>query len=180
MVREYGRTAKRNLREGAKKMESAMTAAARVRREFQLGRPPKALGENEHPEPLHPAVLWKRATEALEDFRKRMTSAKLNPQHARAAVIYIESTAPELPRFLPLEEEGESSEERRKNVVEFLMSRSDDVIVLGMIFEQWDEEAHKKAIFPKLFFGLNAKGMAVLRHAAEVVFEAGEFGKNVN
>lgn len=168
----------KNLRAGAKKMEDAMTPAARVRREFRLGRPPKPIGENEQPEPLHPVVVWRRANEAVSSFRERMTAAKLKPCHVAAAIVYVEQTDPEQPRLLALEEEGKSLEEMQSAAFEVL--GRPDVITLGMIFGQIDEQTKQKAIFPYLFFGLNQRGMAVLKRAAAVEFELGELLKNAN
>jgi hypothetical protein len=180
MVEARSRAAKRNLREGIRKMRQTMTPAAQVRREFQLGRPPRPLGEHEEPEPLHPSVLWRRANEALSDLRTRMTNAGLKPEHVAAAIIYIERSDPAQPRFMPLEQEGKTPEEMRKQAFDFLMSRGEDVIVLGMIFAQIDEQTKQKAIFPRLFFGLNQRGMDVLKRAAQAEYALGELLKNVN
>ncbi len=77
-----------------------------------------------------------------------------------------------------LEEEGKAPEEMWKAAFEQL-SR-EDVIALGMIFGQYDEASKQKAIFPYLFFGLNQRGMAVLRKAAELQQDASALLKNVN
>jgi hypothetical protein len=154
MMRRYTREAKRNLLEGAKKMEQEMTPAARVRREFRLGRPPKAATSLE---PLHPLVVWNRATEALTSFRGRMKAAKLNPNHVDAVIVFIEAANPDTPRFLELEQ---------KQVLKQL-GRA-DVIALGMLFKQFDAIKKQQAIFPHLFMGLNERGMAVLKKAAEI------------
>jgi len=155
MMRFYTRQAKKNLREGAKKMEDVMTPAARVRREFRLGRPPKP-GESL---PLHPRVVWDRAYTALERFRLLMSIEKLSPEHVDAAIVYIEETNPEQPISL-LMREGEAR-------VKEVLSRP-DVIALGMLFTQFDEKKKQQAIFPYLFVGLNERGVAVLRKAAEL------------
>lgn len=175
---QYTRAAKRNLREGIKKMEQRMSTAAQVRRAFQLGRPPRPLADGEVPERLHPVAVWNRANEALSDLRTRMTTAKLNPRHVAAAIVFVERVSPEQPCFLFLEERGKTPEEVQN--VAFGTLNSTDVIELGMIFVQLDEQTQHKAIFPYLFFGLNQRGMAVLRRAAAEEFTAGELLKNVN
>lgn len=180
MVEARSRAAIRNLRKGIQKMEKKMSQAAQVRRDFQLGRPPRPIGEHEEPEPLHPNVLWRRATGALVDLRTRMSTVGLKPEHVAAAVIYVERANPELPHFMPLEQPGKTPEEMRQEAFDFLVRRGEDVIVLGMLFTQFDEQAKQKAIFPRLFFGLNQRGMNVLKRAAQLEYEAGELLKNVN
>jgi hypothetical protein len=167
-------TAKKNLREGIRKMKEAMkdNPAAQVRRDFQLGRPPRPLAEGQNPEPLHPTVAWQRATEALADFRARMAAVGLNPQYADAAIVFIQSADQDQPHLLGL------SEDARGTAYETLARG--DVIALGMLFAQIDERSKQKAIFPKLFFGLSERGMAVLRRAAEIERALGELLKNVN
>lgn len=172
------RAAKKNLQAGIEKMKEEMSAAARVRRDFRLGRPPKPLGENEEPEQLRADATWRRASEAVAAFRARMTAAKLNPQHVAAAIIFVERTNPEQPHFLFLEEKGKAPEEIQSAAFDVL-SRS-DVIALGMIFEQFDERTKQRAIFPYLFFGLNKRGMDVLKRAADLGLAAGELLKIVN
>jgi|SRR5579864_220872 len=180
MVEPRSRAAKRNLREGIQKMEKKMTPAAQVRRDFLLGRPPRPLGEHDEPEPLHPSVLWRRANESLSDIRTRMTKAGLKPEHVAAAIIYVERSTPEQPHFLYLEEKGKTPEEMRKEAFDFLVNRAEDVIVLGMILVQFDEQTKQRAIFPRLFFGLNKRGMDVLKQAANLEFTLGALLKNVN
>jgi hypothetical protein len=174
MVEYRSREARRNLREGIKKMEKTMSPAAQVRRDFRLGRPPKP-GESL---PLHPLVVWKRAMESLLRFRTLMSLAKLRPEHVTAAIVYIESADADQPRVLLLEQEGKTEEECKKAVFEQL--GHDDVIALGMIFRQFDERDKKQATFPYQFTGLNARGIAVLRKAAELQVRAGELMKNGN
>lgn len=180
MVEARSRDAIKNLQKGIRKMERKMTAAAQVRRDFQLGRPPRPLGENEQPQPLHPLVAWQKATDALADFRARMSKAKLNPKQAAAAIVYVEKSNPDVPIFLRLEQKGKSPEETEQEALGVL-SRF-DVLALGMIFAQIDEEAQpiQKAIFPRLFFGLNKRGMDVLKRAAQREYELGELLKKVN
>src|ERR1700712_3081881 len=101
MTPERTETAKGNLREGIKKMGQAMSPAAKVRRDFRLGRPPKA-GESL---PLHRMVVWQRATDALSNLRARMTAAGLNPEHITAAIVYIEAVNPDLPRVLLMQDQ---------------------------------------------------------------------------
>jgi hypothetical protein len=152
--------AKRNLREGIKKMENVMSKAAQVRRDFRLGRPPKVVETM----PLHRVVVWQRATDALANFRSRMTAAKLNPNHVTAAIVAIETADPDRPHPLLLEEEGKTPVQCRETAFETL--GRDDVIALGMIFRQFDEQSKQQATFPYQFMGLNERGMTVLRKAA--------------
>ena len=174
------RVAKKNLREGIKKMEDEMSPAAKVRRDFRLGRPPRPapLDEEGHPEQLHPKVAWTRANEALSDFRRRMDAAKLNPQHAAAAIVYVIQADPDSPRLLPLEETGKTPEELQLAAFDTL--GRPDVIALGVLFAQFDERTRKKAIFPYLFFGLGERGMAGLKKAASIEFEMTEMLKNAS
>lgn len=176
MMRFYTREAKRNLRKGAKKMEEAITSAARVRREFQLGRPPKLQNEML---PLHPSVVWKRATESLASFRELMSKEDLKPYHAQAVIVFIDSAHPDNPQFLHVEDEvGKPSESCHKKVLETL-SRT-DVIALGLLFYQFDEEKEQRSIFPRLLMGLNERGMEVLKKAAIVQNGAMTLFKTVN
>jgi hypothetical protein len=163
--------AKKNLREGIKKMEKVMSPAAQVRRDFRLGRPPKP-GEAL---PLHRLVVWQRATDALANFRTRMAAAKLNPNDAGAVVVYVETSNPELPHFLGLEHTDKSPEESRRTAFEVL--GRDDVIALGMLFLQFDEQAKKQTIFPYQFVGLNDRGLSVLRSAGLLQHEGIAFTK---
>jgi hypothetical protein len=157
-------TARKNLRRGIKKMEKTMSRAARVRRDFQLGRPPRALPEGQAPEPLHPSVLWQRATEALTSLRARMTEAGLLAKHAEGLIVYICREDPDTPQAFLLEPPGTSQEERQRAAFDTFASA--DVIALGMLFKQYDAEAGREAIFPYLFFGLNQRGMDILKKAA--------------
>lgn len=170
--------AKRNLRAGIKKMEKTMTPAAQVRREFQLGRPPRRLAEGKIPEPLHPVVAWQRATDALADFRRRMVAAGLKPEHAEALVVYVQRADLDTPHVLLLERNGEAASEMRRTALETL--GREDVITLGMIFQQYDEQTGQRSIFPRLYFGLNERGMDVLKRAAEMQFRAGEVLKQAH
>ena len=144
-----------------------MTTAARVRRDFRLGRPPKQ-GESL---PLHPRVVWERAYAALEKFRTLMSLEKLSPKNVDAAIVFIEESNPDQPRFL-LMSEGEAR-------IKEQLSRL-DVIALGMLMQQFDAEKKQRAIFPYLFVGLNEHGMAVLKKAAEIQFQAGALTKDAN
>jgi hypothetical protein len=176
MVRFYTRKAKKNLREGARKMEDAITPAARVRREFQLGRPLKL---QEDMLPLHPSVVWKRATEALSSLREKMTKAELKPYHAEAVIVFIDSANPDQPQFLHLEDAvGKLSESCHTKVLETLSRR--DVIAVGMLFQQFDETKNQRAIFPKLLMPLNGRGMEVLKKAAAIQNEGMTLFKSVN
>ncbi|HEX3985371.1 MAG TPA: hypothetical protein VHX13_02080 [Acidobacteriaceae bacterium] len=154
-------------------MEKAgMSPAARVRREFRLGRPPRPLPDGAMPEQLHPAVTWQRAKDALADFRRRMADAKLKPEQVDAAIIYVTRAYPERPCFLRLED---SVRPAALN----LLAR-EDVIALGMLFVQFDARAKQRTIFPHLFFGLNQRGMAVLKEAAALEYTAGAVLKDVH
>ena len=155
-----------------------MTAAARVRRDFQLGRPPRPLAEGEVPEPLHPVVAWKRATDALADFRARMTAAGLKPEHAEALIVYVRLADLDIPRIVLLEEPGKTAEEMRRAALETL--GAEDVITLGMIFQQHDEQTGQRAFFPRLYFGLSKRGMDMLKRAAQEQFEGAELLKKVH
>jgi len=159
-------------------MGETMTPAAQVRRDFRLGRPPKA-GDAL---PMHRTVVWQKAMDALAAFRARMTAAKLNPNHATAAIVFIELADPDRPHMLLLEEEiGKPSENCRQKAFEQL--GRDDVIALGMVFRQFDAEKGKEGEFtrfPYQFTGLNERGIAVLRKAVELWHEAGKLTKAVN
>jgi len=168
------RTAKKNLREGIRKMQAEMSAAAKVRRDFRLGRPLKP-GEAL---PLHPLVVWKRATEALASFRTLMALEKLQPSDVSAVIVYLEEAHPDVPRFLLLEEAGKSEEEIKSSVFEVL-SRS-DVLALGMLFRQFDAEKKQQSTFPFQFTGLTEGGIALLRRAAEMQGKMSSLTKDVN
>ena len=168
MVEHRSQAAKKNLREGVRKMEEeSMSPAARVRREFRLGRPPKKV---EDVLPLHPVVVWNKAADALSDFRARMATAKLDPDHVEAAIVFIEMADQDAPKLLALEQEtGEPSEKCRQATFKQL-SRS-DVIALGMIFRQFDKKRKSATVFPYQFMGLNDRGLAVMRRAATETHE---------
>jgi len=166
--------AQQNLRAGIKKMEKVMSPAAQVRRDFRLGRPPKA-GQLV---PLHRSVVWQKATKALADFRGRMAAASLNPKHVDAAIVFIELAAPDSPRVLLLETEGQTPEESRAAAFEVL--GRDDVIALGMIFRQFDEQSQQQSTFPYQFMGLNERGVGVLKAAATLQVAVGELRKDTN
>lgn len=168
------RAAKRNLREGIKKMEKVMSPAAQVRRDFRLGRPPKP-GESL---PLHRTVVWQRASDALASFRTRMRGAKLDPRHVTAAIVFIESANPDQPHFLLLDEEGKTPEQSRE--VAFKELGRDDVIALGMIFRQFDDRSKQQSTFPYQFTGLTERGIAVLRKAADIQDKATALTKTPN
>lgn len=155
-----------------------MTPAARVRREFRLGRPPRTLADHEQMEPLHPTVVWRRANEAISSFRERMVGAKLNPRHVEGAIIFVEQSAPEEPRFLALEERGKTP--GQMEVAAFEVLSRPDVLALGMICAQHDDGAKQRAIFPYLFFSLNKRGMDVLKKAAAMQYAVVEMLKDAN
>jgi hypothetical protein len=169
------REAKRNLREGIKKMESKMSAAAQVRREFRLGRPPKTV---EQLVPMHRTVVWNKATEALANLRSRMSVAGLNPADVAAAIIYVKARDPEEPLFLKVDGGDKEAEEWQAAALEAL--GGDDVFALGMIFGQYDRASGQQTIFPFQFTGLSEAGVAVLRKAATEWHAAIALCKTVN
>jgi hypothetical protein len=153
--------ATKNLREGIRKMESNMSVAAQVRREFRLGRPPKAV---EEVEPMHRTVVWKKATDALSNFRERMVAATLNPAHVDARIVYVTLAKPDTPLQLQIDGPPKDAEVWKQEALETL--GADDVLALGMIFLQYDAAAEHQSIFPYQFTGLSERGQAVLRRAA--------------
>lgn len=164
--------ARMNLRAGIRKMESSLTPAAQVRRNFQLGRPKKSPDRDE---PLHPAVVWQRATAALADFRGRMAAANLDPEDAKAFIIYV---GPDFatPKYLALEgAEGvdRTPEDHQRTAFEAL-SRP-NTLALGLIFVQTDRQAGQapggqRAYFPHQFMGLSLPAQDILRRgAAEIM-----------
>lgn len=173
MVRFYSRAARRNLKAGAKKMEKNMSAAARVRRDFRLGRPPK--GESL---PLHPRVVRDRAYAALSRLRTLMSIEKLEPTDVTAAIVYIDEANPDQHHVLLMEVEGKTDEECKQAVFETL--GRPDVIALGMIFRQFDAKEKKQTTFPHLLAGLNERGVAVLKKAVEAQERLTSWAKNVN
>jgi hypothetical protein len=170
MVRFYSRAARRNLKKGAEKMESEMSVAARVRRQFRQGRPPK-VGESL---PLHPRVVWDRAFTALSRFRTLLSIEKLEPMHVSAAIVFIQESAPDQPHLLLLEIDG-SVEECKSKVLEQL--GRPDAIAIGMIFRQFDADAKEKkqTTFPYQFVGLNERGIDVLKKAVRQTEQRGAF-----
>jgi hypothetical protein len=107
-----------------------------------------------------------------------MSAANLKPEHATAAIVAIESASPDEPRLLLLESSDKSSDELRTEAFEHL--GRGDVITLGMIFRQFDEQSGQQATFPYQFVGLNERGLAVLRDAATRQVDFGELTKHVN
>lgn len=176
MIEARSRAAKKNLQAGIKKMQKRMTRAAQVRRDFRLGRNPKTV---EDMLPIHPTVVWKRATEALSSFRARMTVPKLDPNDVTAVIVFIELADPDQPHFLLLEEEIGTPCERCKQEVFKQLSRG-DVIALGMIFRQFDEDSKEQSTFPYVFTGLNGRGIAVLEKAVELQKKSAVLTKDVN
>lgn len=156
MVPYRSREALRNLKRGAKKMEDVMSPAARVRRSFRLGRPPKDTL------PLHPKVAWEKAESLLADFRQRMTAAGLKPDDVDGQIIGIRGDRPDEPDYIPAEKEKALA-----------TLWSPDVIALGMVFRQLDRATGQDIFFPVQFTGLNENGIMVLRRAAEKLQAAG-------
>jgi hypothetical protein len=144
---------------GRKKMEANLTDAARVRREFRSGRLPKT-GDAL---PLHPAVVWLRAWEALNDFRSRMAAAKLNPADTRALIVYVSEKKQDAPRFLLMESKDQSTEQLRDAALRELLKP--DVMALGMVFRQFDRVKQVATDFPFQFTGLSPQGVELLKKA---------------
>jgi len=153
--------AKMNLRKGIKKMGKVMSPAATVRRDFRLGRPPKP-GESL---PLHRLTVWQRATEALANLRARMSAAKLNPEHVKAAIVYYQPPDTN-PHLLLLESEQRTDEQCKMDAFETL--GRDDVFAIGMVFDQYDELSGQQITFPFQFTGLTEDMIVSLRLAAEL------------
>jgi hypothetical protein len=155
-----------------------MTAAARVRREFRSGRPPKA-GDAL---PLNPAVVWSKSIKALGDFRARMEEAGLNPNHARAHIVFIDEANPLVPILQSIESPDKSLEQTRAEVFERLASGS--AIAIGMIFRQFDQDAvpgsGNHTCFPYQFTGLSEAGVFVLKIAALQIQASIAANKEVN
>jgi hypothetical protein len=93
-----------------------------------------------------------------------MTEAGLLAKHAEGLIVYVRREDPSMPQVFLLELPGMSQEERQRAALETFASI--DVIALGMLFKQYDAEAGREAIFPYLFFGLNQRGMDILKQAA--------------
>lgn len=155
--------AKTNLQKGIKKMEASMTKAAKVRRDFRMGRPPKA-GDG----PLHPIVVWRRAVAALANFRERMAAAGLDPFHAEAVIVYVETSASTTPLFIPIESLTKTPAQLQAEALEKLQG---DTFALGMVFTQGDTEAGdpmQQVFFPYQLTGLSEVAVAVMRLAAKI------------
>lgn len=149
-----------NLRKGAAKMERVMTPAAKIRRDFRSGRPPKDADAL----PLHPSVVWQRSIGALTDLRTRMEAAKLDPKHATASLVLITEENPIEPILFSIGTEAKSLEQLRTDLFALLASGS--AMAIGLIFRQYDEEAKNIAFFPYQFTGLSEAGVLVLKIAA--------------
>jgi hypothetical protein len=96
-----------------------------------------------------------------------MIAAKLKPEHVSALIVYIEMANPDEPHVLLLESPDKTAEQMQAAAFEQL--GRDDVIALGMLFTQLDEQAEpnkQQVIFPYQFMGLNERGIAVLKEAA--------------
>jgi len=141
----------KNLKKGVKKMEKNMSPAARVRRDFRLGRPPK--GQL----PLHPRVAWEKADSLLTDLRKRMQEAGLRMDHVKGEIVAIRDNDPDEPVFV--------SVAKQEAAIETLSAPN--IIALGCVFRQFDEQMKQGATFFVQFTGLSERGLAVLKKAAE-------------
>lgn len=149
MTPYHTREAIKNLRKGIRKMEDVMSPAAQVRRDFQLGRPPK----NELP--LHPITAAQKAESLIADFRARMEKAKLKPEHAQGLIVAIRTADPDKPILIKIDH----------NEAIAKLSKP-DTIALGCVFHQFDERDGKAVTFFKQFTGLNERGLNVLKLAA--------------
>ena len=163
--------AKKNLQKGIGKMNKAMTPAAQVRRDFRLGRPAKP-GDGS---PLHPAVVWQKATDALANFRFRMVAANLNPADAEAIIVFVAPETQSTPRSLPIEAPGKSVEQMRSAA--FAELSREGVFAVGMLFDQFDEQSKQQATFPYQLQGLNESGVMCLRAAATMQVQGREILK---
>ncbi len=143
------RAAKKNLREGIKKMEDVMSPAAQVRRQFRLGRPPK--GQL----PLHPKVAVDKASALLADFRQRMQAVGLKAEHVDGLLIGVREANRDEPVFIPIE---------RDSAIATLSAP--DIIAVGCIFRQHDEREGKDIDFFMQFTGLSEQGLNLLKKAA--------------
>jgi hypothetical protein len=161
MVSHRTRTAKKNLREGIKKMESDMSAASRVRRQFRLGRPPKSVL------PLHPRVAVDKAEALLSDFREMMKVEGLKPEHVDTLIVAIREAAPDEPLFISLV--------NRDAAIAALSAP--DTIALGCVFGQFDAKQGQTVEFPVQFGGLNERGINVMRKAVAKQFVARALAK---
>ncbi len=164
----FTETAKMNLREGVKKMESSLTPAARVRRDFQLGRPKKS---PERDEPLHPAVVWQRSITALAEFRGRMVAANLDPSDATAFIVYVGPPDLYEPQHLaidgvPAMPVGDKTPEDYQKAAFGALS-GPDTLALGLVFVQMDRQAGQRAYFPYFFMALSLPAQQVLKRGAD-------------
>lgn len=150
MVRFYSRAAKKKLREGIGKMEKMMSPAARVRREFRLGRPPKS---TEH---LRPLIAVDKAEMSLADLRNRMRKAEtewFKDEHVRAMLVTVDSTDACL---TPVEN-------RDKMLADLTRPGA---YALGCVFAQFDADAGKNTFFYVPFIGLTDDERATIQDAA--------------
>ncbi len=162
-----------NLREGVKKMESSLTPAAQVRRNFLLGRPKKSPDRDE---PLHPAVVWQRAIAALADFRGRMTAANLDLADAVAFIIYV--GPPDLYDPQHLAVDGAEGKDYQRVAFESL-SRP-DTLALGLVFIQTDRQAGQRAYFPYYLMGLSLPAQEILKRGGNQLKAAVEMLNRVS
>lgn len=152
--------AKRTLRKVAKHMRESMTPAARVRRDFNSGRPAKA----ESLQLMHPVEAWQRANAVLNDLKARMSAADLKPEHAEGMLVYIKAESPFQPEHIPvLPEYTEKAFE--------VFSRA-DAFVLGVALRQYDAEAGKYAYFVRQIQPLPDQGIEVLRMGTALLAKA--------
>jgi len=153
MTRQYSREAKRNLRKGAEKMEAKISPAARVRREFRLGRPPKS---TEH---LRPLIAVDKAESSLADLRNRMRQAKIEwfkDEYVQAKLVTVDDANVYIT----------SVEHRDKMIAEL---SGPGAYALGCVFFQFDADAGERgqfAYFYVPFIGLTDEERATIQEAA--------------
>ena len=141
MVRFYSRAAKRNLKAGSRKMEENMSTAARVRRQFRFGRPPKS---TEH---LRPLIAVDKAEVSLADLRNRMRQAGtkwFKDEHVRAMLVTVDGTDARI-----------TSVDNREKMLANLTRPG--AYALGCVFVQFDADAGnsgQNAYFYVPFIGL--------------------------
>jgi hypothetical protein len=150
MVRQYTRAAKRNLRAGAVKMAENISIAARVRRDFRRGRPPKGV---EH---LRPLVAVDKAEFSLADFRSRMRQAGTSwfrDEHIEAMLVTVDADDATL---TPVGD-------RAKMLANLAQPGA---YALGCLFAQFDADTSQNVFFCIPFIGLNPDERATTRDAA--------------
>lgn len=157
MVRQYGRAAKKNLREGAKKMEEVMTPAARVLRRIKAGRPRLSV-----PNVLEAIHLGRSAANALYE------SMKTEGLHIKDADCLLVCATPEekvILRPYAFEYQDSSDLEIARDLLR------DKLAAIGIAFRIIDREKNNELQHVRLFEPSQPRdGLArveLLRWAAE-------------